>query len=216
MDENYNKGVTAYKEGNFHLAAEFFKKAIDLEDQNSKYWSSLGITYYRIGLFDQAIICFDKALLLNPNNLQYSLNRDKCLDKINYQKNAKNSVVYKRNLFLLSSGFLIPFFIYINSTFLMIGIIISSIILYFDAKTLKAGVNSGNELFESLTPNVWLIFSLILWPIAISIYILKRRKIFIQNNNLKSLYKNDENIKSYKNEILQYSRYFFVSYGAVA
>ena len=91
----YNKGIIHYENGEFTLAIDCFKKAVEKNSSNSQYYYNLGLAYVKIGENDSAIDNFKKAISLNPKdadtlqNLGIAYyNKSKFKDAIQAYKNS--------------------------------------------------------------------------------------------------------------------------------
>ena len=70
----YNKGIKEYEEGQYDLAVENFKKAIELDPDYASAYNGLGGAYLLAGDFDGAIYCLEKALEIEPDSARALFN----------------------------------------------------------------------------------------------------------------------------------------------
>ena len=62
------KGVTYMNSGNYQVALQDMKRAIELDDDNSEAYNAIGVLYERIDRFPEAEESFKKALSVKPDN----------------------------------------------------------------------------------------------------------------------------------------------------
>jgi Zn-dependent protease with chaperone function len=84
MDDAFQNGMIEYKRGNIQKSREYFKQAIDVDDQNPKAWNALGIIFSKLGQNKDALTCFENARLLEPNNPTYQKNANSIKNKETY------------------------------------------------------------------------------------------------------------------------------------
>ncbi len=70
----YNFGVETIKKGNFDLAIEAWKKAIEINPEMVKAYSFLGRAYYTYGMMDEAIEAYKKTVEFEPGNPKALIN----------------------------------------------------------------------------------------------------------------------------------------------
>ena len=62
------EGYKYYRAEDFVSAAEYYKKAIQLEPNNFDYYLNLGQSYFKLSDYSNSMIYYKKALEINPNN----------------------------------------------------------------------------------------------------------------------------------------------------
>ena len=66
---NYlQKADSAYIVGNFDVAIETYKKALEIGNVSSEVYYNLGNAYYKIEDFGNSVVCYNRALKLDPTN----------------------------------------------------------------------------------------------------------------------------------------------------
>jgi len=65
-DDLNDAGADALKNGNFQLAADVFKRALDVDPKHKYAWNNLGRTYLAMQRTDDAIAAFKKQIEINP------------------------------------------------------------------------------------------------------------------------------------------------------
>lgn len=72
-DDLNDAGAEALKSGNFPLAADVFKRALDIDPKHKYAWNNLGRTYLAMQRTDDAIEAFKKQIEINPYD-EYAYN----------------------------------------------------------------------------------------------------------------------------------------------
>ncbi len=71
-EEQFNRGMTEYKKGNFWGSADFLRQAVRINPQNAKYWAHLSLTLCKTAKrrkeAEEAIL---KAIELEPHHADY-------------------------------------------------------------------------------------------------------------------------------------------------
>lgn len=62
-----NWGYYYYKLHDHHNAAIYYRKAIELDPQNWRYYNNLGLTLWDASRKDEALLAFQKSMAINPN-----------------------------------------------------------------------------------------------------------------------------------------------------
>ncbi len=97
---SFDDGIKAFKEGEYHQAAEYFVNVTELDSQNHKAWNALGICLSKMGDYEQASICFDNALLIAPNNETYERNKTKNKVKVTKKHSSGTDVQISEEEFI--------------------------------------------------------------------------------------------------------------------
>lgn len=74
MPDFFKEGMKTYHEGRFVDAINLFHKELEINENNSKAWNSLGICLSKTKNYEDAATCFYNALSLNPDNTIYKKN----------------------------------------------------------------------------------------------------------------------------------------------
>ncbi len=91
IDELYEKGVEAYKNGDFELAIEYYSQCIELNENIAVVYNNRGICYNNQKKYDEAIKDYDKAIELDENEVGTYFNRGLCYhDQKKYDKAIKD------------------------------------------------------------------------------------------------------------------------------
>ncbi len=76
--QKYNRALSIAQQGNqsfdagkFEEAAEFYSRALAIDDSEAAFWYNLGLCRLRLGKPDQACEAFRRAAALEPDNEQY-------------------------------------------------------------------------------------------------------------------------------------------------
>ena len=90
------------------------------------------------------------------------------------QKNYSNNYIL---VVLLILGILT---IFINPIIVFLIVVISAILVYYDAKAIGAGKESKKETMDSITwsPFSWALLVLLVWILILPFYLIKRKEIF--------------------------------------
>jgi len=64
----YNKGIIHYENGEYTLAIDLFKQAIEKNSSNPQFYYNLGLAYVKTEEYDLAINNFKEAISLNPKD----------------------------------------------------------------------------------------------------------------------------------------------------
>ncbi len=108
-----NAGKAQFREANYGLAEQHFRKAVELRGDNSEAWMGLAASYDQLGRFDFADRAYDQLLKVagrRPevlNNMGYSQllrgNRKKARQLLDEAKNGMaDPAVVEANLALLN------------------------------------------------------------------------------------------------------------------
>jgi Tfp pilus assembly protein PilF len=62
-----NWGYYYYKLHDHHNAAIYYRKAIELDPQNWRYYNNLGLTLWDASRKEEALLAFQKSMAINPN-----------------------------------------------------------------------------------------------------------------------------------------------------
>ena len=89
MSEFFQKGMEAYREGQYDKAVEFLINASENDDQNPKIWNALGVSLSKLGNNTDAESCFENAILLDPGNSTFKKNLEQTKIKNDQQSNQK-------------------------------------------------------------------------------------------------------------------------------
>jgi tetratricopeptide (TPR) repeat protein len=65
----YNKGTEASEKQQYKKAADYFEKALKLDEKYAFAWDNLGLAYRKLGEYDKAIHAYEKSLALDPTGL---------------------------------------------------------------------------------------------------------------------------------------------------
>lgn len=65
-----DSGDKAFDDHHYQEAAEFYSKAITIDDSHSAWWYNLGLSYYNSGQQEKALDAFQHALKLKPDDEQ--------------------------------------------------------------------------------------------------------------------------------------------------
>ncbi len=65
---NYKSGRESFKQNNYSLALNHFKKAVESEPDNIDYLTELAITHYRLKNYNKALEVYDKIVSLDSHN----------------------------------------------------------------------------------------------------------------------------------------------------
>ncbi|HSN77614.1 MAG TPA: tetratricopeptide repeat protein [Anaerolineae bacterium] len=68
--EYFDQGNALYEQGDLQAAANAFREAVALDDQNPGYWHNLGVTYYSLNALDEATESFERGLALAPDDAE--------------------------------------------------------------------------------------------------------------------------------------------------
>jgi tetratricopeptide (TPR) repeat protein len=68
--EYFDQGNALYEQGDLQAAANAFREAVALDDQNAGYWHNLGVTYYSLNALDEARESFQRGLALAPDDAE--------------------------------------------------------------------------------------------------------------------------------------------------
>lgn len=75
---DYQKGITAYNQGDYYKSIEFFQKELKTQDAKSLespiLYYNLGNAYFKVNNFGKARLYYEKALVLDPNMENAKLN----------------------------------------------------------------------------------------------------------------------------------------------
>ena len=74
-DPYFNLGIAQNKIGKINEAIENFKKANEVKPDYQESLNKLAKIYVDIGKTDEAQKCFEKLIRLNPNNIEYKINK---------------------------------------------------------------------------------------------------------------------------------------------
>ena len=64
----YNKGIIHYEKGEYELAIDLFKKAVEKNSSNPQFYYNLGLAYVKTEEYELAINKFKEAISLNPKD----------------------------------------------------------------------------------------------------------------------------------------------------
>ncbi|MHC4663939.1 MAG: tetratricopeptide repeat protein, partial [Planctomycetota bacterium] len=67
----YNKGVDAYRLGNYRTAIKWFRKAAALEEKDAATYASIGLCHVHLQEYKAAITAYKKAISLDRNKADY-------------------------------------------------------------------------------------------------------------------------------------------------
>ena len=82
-------GLLEIHRGNFTKAIEFILKAIDLEQNEAKYYGNLSVAYIQSEKGSEALQAIEAALVLEPENLDFIYNKGAALAKSGQLKQAQ-------------------------------------------------------------------------------------------------------------------------------
>jgi tetratricopeptide (TPR) repeat protein len=68
--EYFDQGNALYEQGDLQAAANAFREAVALDDQNVGYWHNLGVAYYSLNALDEARESFQRGLALAPDDAE--------------------------------------------------------------------------------------------------------------------------------------------------
>ncbi len=111
VDQLFQQGNAAYKQGDFSEVESIFRQVIKIDPNNAVAYNNLGIALRQQGKLEEAIASYQKAIELDPNyadvyiNLGLALSDQGKLDSAiaNYQKALSLSNVEYVNYFVSSS-----------------------------------------------------------------------------------------------------------------
>ena len=63
----FKEGVTYQNKGKYKEAAEYYQKAVAIDEGYAEAYSNLGYAYRKLGEFDKAIISYKQAIELKPD-----------------------------------------------------------------------------------------------------------------------------------------------------
>ncbi len=87
----FERGMAFFKLGEYHIAIEFFDKALEIDPEFKLALNNKGASLMMLGRFDEAIKCYDKLLELNPNHHLALSNKGFCLTKLGKYEEAIES-----------------------------------------------------------------------------------------------------------------------------
>jgi serine/threonine protein kinase len=90
----YAKAMEAKRlsdEGNYKLALNAIRAAIDLDSSNPRYLHYLGVCYFNMKDYAAALHTFDSAIRIEPNNTTYHLHRAYTLSVMGQQDEARDA-----------------------------------------------------------------------------------------------------------------------------
>lgn len=96
----YNEGIQNYEDGQYDLAIDNFKKAIELDDSNFECFFNIGAAYMEIEDYEQAIESFKKAVEIKSNDIDLYKNMGLAFYTIHDYENALKA--YKKTIWLNS------------------------------------------------------------------------------------------------------------------
>jgi len=96
----YNEGIKEYEEGQYDLAIENFKKAIEIDDSNFDYYFNLAAVYMAVEDYGSAIENFKKALEINSDDIEVYTNLGMAFYNNGEFENAAKA--YKKTVWLNS------------------------------------------------------------------------------------------------------------------
>jgi uncharacterized membrane protein YvbJ len=112
---------------------------------------------------------------------------DKCgATTVNVKPDIQNQVTdvsqknYSNNYILVVLLILGILTIFINPIITFLIVVISAILVYYDAKAIGAGKESKKETMDSITwsPFSWALLVLLVWIFILPFYLIKRKEIF--------------------------------------
>jgi len=62
-----NQGSSFYDNHNFSMAEKKYKKSLQIQENNAKFYSRLAVTLSALEKYEEAIDCYQKAIELDPN-----------------------------------------------------------------------------------------------------------------------------------------------------
>ena len=68
--EYFDQGNALYEQGDIQAAANAFREAVALDDQNAGYWHNLGVAYYSLNAVGEAKKSFERGLALAPDDAE--------------------------------------------------------------------------------------------------------------------------------------------------
>lgn len=68
--EYFDQGNALYEQGDLQAAANAFREATTLDDQNVGYWHNLGVAYYGLNALEDARTSFQRGLALAPDDAE--------------------------------------------------------------------------------------------------------------------------------------------------
>lgn len=68
--EYFDQGNALYEQGDLQGAANAFREAVALDDQNVGYWHNLGVAYYSLNALNDAKTSFQRGLALAPDDAE--------------------------------------------------------------------------------------------------------------------------------------------------
>ncbi|MDT8393110.1 MAG: tetratricopeptide repeat protein [Bacteroidales bacterium] len=64
----FNKGTTAFSNGDFAAGVEFFKEIVSKNPDNRKAWYNLGLGYFKLERFAESLQAFSRAIEILPDD----------------------------------------------------------------------------------------------------------------------------------------------------
>jgi tetratricopeptide (TPR) repeat protein len=69
-EKYFEQGNIFFEQGDLQAAANAYREAVALDDQNVGYWHNLGVTYYSLDALDEARTSFQRGLALAPDDAE--------------------------------------------------------------------------------------------------------------------------------------------------
>lgn len=69
-EQYFDQGNAFYEQGDFQAAADAFRQAVALDEQQVGYWHNLGVSYYNLNQLDEARASFQSGLALAPDDAE--------------------------------------------------------------------------------------------------------------------------------------------------
>jgi len=87
-DEWLEVGTDYFENGNYEKAIRFFKKALDMDEENKDAWVMYGIALVETQEYQDAMDCFDRATDIDPDNTKAWYNKAELLVRFKKFKDA--------------------------------------------------------------------------------------------------------------------------------
>lgn len=71
MDDDYKKGLIAFRDGRFHDAIDIFSLIVTNDSKNSAAWHALGASYAKVNKIPEAFNCILRSTVIEPDNEKY-------------------------------------------------------------------------------------------------------------------------------------------------